>query len=327
MKTLLALTFVTLLAAGQARAQGTPAPREDERHSGEVVKLYAAGKYAEALPLASRVIELREKELGASHPQVGAALLNLATVERNLGKSGDARKHYERAADIFEKDGDASARSLITAVEGLARLESDILRAVGLHKRSLALKEKVYGPESAEAALSVFQLGHFSDLLRDYGASERHFQRFVRIAEKTGVRGEDDVAVAYTRLGCLMLKKGERDEADAYASKASDAFKSAADKRVPVEGGVVNGKAVSKPQPAYSAEAKRASAEGTITVEMLVGETGTVLSACAQRSEGHKSLKEASEFAAYNARFTPTTVGGRPVKVKGVITYRFVLTR
>lgn len=207
------------------------------------------------------------------------------------------------------------------------RLESDILRAVGLHKRSLALKEKVYGPGSAEAALSVFQLGHFSDLLRDYDAAERHFQRFVRVAEKTGARAEDDVAVAYTRLGCLMLKKGERDEADAYKSKAYAAFKSAADKRVPVEGGVVNGKAVSKPQPAYPAEAKRASADGTITVELLVGETGVVLSACAQRSEGHKSLKEASEFAAYNARFTPTTLGGRPVKVKGIITYKFVLTR
>lgn len=335
MKTILALTFATLLAAGQARAQDAPeggppppsAQTESTRLHGEVISLYAAGKFAEALPLASRAVELKEKELGPSHPQVGAALVNLAAVERNLGKSAESRKHYERAAEIFEKGGDESARSLITAVEGLARLESDIFRVVVLHKRILALKEKAYGPESPAAGLSLFQLGHFNDLLRDYGAAERYFQRFLRIAEKTGARAEDDIAVAYTRLGCLMRKKGEGDEAAAYESKADAAFKSAADKRPPVESGVVNGKALSKPQPSYPAEAKRASADGTIQVEILIGESGAVLSACAQRGEGHKSLKESSEFAAYNARFTPTTVGGRPVKVRGVITYRFVLQR
>ena len=58
---------------------------------------------------------------------------------------------------------------------------------------------------------------------------------------------------------------------------------------------------------------------------MLVGETGTVLSACAQKSDRDPSLKRSSELAAYSARFTPTYVNGRPVKVRGVITYNFVL--
>jgi len=331
MRRTLTLFIIALLCAFAAAAQGPTPPTggqaEAARLNSEVVRLYGAGKYAEALPLAARVFELRENELGPSHRQVGEALVNLAAVERRLGKSAEARKHYERAAAIFEKGGDEAARSLITAVDGLAYVESDIFRAVGLHKRSLALKEKVYGTESTEAALSVFQLGHFSDLLRNYDEAERHFRRFLLIAEKTKAGAEDDVAVAYMRLGCLMRKKGRRDEADAFESNAATVLQSVAEKRPTVEGGVVNGKAISKPQPSYPAEAKRASAEGTVAVEILVGETGAVLSACAQKSEGHKSLKEASEFAAYNARFTPTSLNGRPVKVKGIITYRFVLMR
>jgi TonB family protein len=314
-------------AAAQGQPQTSPALQEAARLTAEVVRLHAAGKYAEALPLAERALELREKGLGETHPQVGGALLNLASVERNLGKADDARRHYKQAAAIFEKGGEATARSLINAVEGLARMEPDIIRASELHKRTLALKEKTYGPDSPEAAPNVFQLGHFSDLLRRYDEAERYFLRFVQIAEKTKAQAgvEDDVAVAYTRLACLMRKKGKRDEADAFESSAAAVFKSAADKRQPFEGGVVNGKALSKPQPSYPAEAKRASAAGTIEVEILVGETGVVLSACAQNSVGHKSLKESSEFAAYNARFTPTSVDGKPVKVRGIITYRFVL--
>ena len=41
--------------------------------------------------------------------------------------------------------------------------------------------------------------------------------------------------------------------------------------------------------------------------------------------DAHASLKAASEFAAYDARFTPTLLNGKPVKVRGIITYRFVL--
>jgi TonB family protein len=337
MKTAVALTFATLLAVVPCRAQAgattpgqaqtSPALQEAARLNSEVVKLFGAGKYAEALPLAARVVEMREKELGATHPLVGGALMNLAAVERNVGKLDDARRHYQRAASIFEKGGDETARSLINAVEALARMESDIFRAVELQKRSLALKEKTYGPDSPEAASSVFQLGHFNDLLRQYDEAERHFERFLRIAEKSKAQAgaEDDVAVAYTRLACLMLKKGKRDEAAEFESRADAVFKSVADNRPRVEGGIVNGKAITKPQPIYPAEAKRASAEGTIQVEILIGETGVVLSACAQNSEGHKSLKESSEFAAYNARFTPTEQNGKPVKVRGTITYRYVL--
>lgn len=330
---LLVLLVIAAPSAAQTGggAQGQPqtssALQEAARLTAEVVKLHAAGKYAEALPLAERALDLREKELGETHPQVGGALMNLASVERNLGKTDDARRHYQRAASVFEKGGEATARSLIGAVEGLARMEPDIFRASELHKRTLALKEKTYGPDSPEAAPNIFQLGHFSDLLRKYDEAERYFQRFVQIAEKTKARAgvEDDVAVAYTRLACLMRKKGKRDEAAGFESSAAAVFKSAAEKRQPVEGGVVNGKALSKPQPPYPAEAKRASAEGTIAVEILIGETGVVLSACAQNSEGHKSLKEASEFAAYNARFTPTSINGKPVKVRGIITYKFIL--
>ncbi|MDT5268964.1 MAG: periplasmic protein TonB [Acidobacteriota bacterium] len=90
-----------------------------------------------------------------------------------------------------------------------------------------------------------------------------------------------------------------------------------------VSGGVLNGKAISKPQPAYPPIAKAARASGTVTVQILVDESGRVVSASAV--SGHPLLQQAAVAAARQARFSPTLLSGQPVKVSGVITYNFVL--
>jgi protein TonB len=58
-------------------------------------------------------------------------------------------------------------------------------------------------------------------------------------------------------------------------------------------------------------------------VQIIVDEEGYVISARAV--SGHPLLQQAAVFAARQARFTPTLLEGRPVKVSGVITYNFVL--
>ncbi len=88
-----------------------------------------------------------------------------------------------------------------------------------------------------------------------------------------------------------------------------------------VSGGVLNGKAISLPKPAYPPIAKQAKASGTVTVQVLVDEKGNVVSARAV--SGHPLLKAASVAAAREAKFSPTKVNGKPVKVSGVITYNF----
>jgi protein TonB len=91
----------------------------------------------------------------------------------------------------------------------------------------------------------------------------------------------------------------------------------------PISGGVLNGKAISKPQPVYPAIAKAARQQGTVVVQILVDESGKVVSAHAV--SGPPLLQQAAVQAAYQARFSPTLLSGQPVKVSGTITYNFVL--
>ncbi|CAN5877844.1 hypothetical protein BH18ACI4_BH18ACI4_27580 [soil metagenome] len=88
-----------------------------------------------------------------------------------------------------------------------------------------------------------------------------------------------------------------------------------------ISGGVLNGKAISLPKPAYPPIAKQANASGTVVVQVLVDEKGNVVSARAV--SGHPLLKAASVAAARGAKFPPTKVNGKPVKVSGVLRYEF----
>jgi TonB family protein len=92
--------------------------------------------------------------------------------------------------------------------------------------------------------------------------------------------------------------------------------------RAPVSGGVLNGKAISKPEPPYPPIAKAAKASGTVAVAVTVDESGNVVSATA--ISGHPLLQQAAVAAARQAKFTPYQLDGSPVKVKGVLTYNFV---
>jgi TonB family protein len=93
-------------------------------------------------------------------------------------------------------------------------------------------------------------------------------------------------------------------------------------KRGPISGGVLNGKALYLPKPEYPPDAHNARASGTVVVQVTIDEQGAVISAKAV--SGHPALQQASVNAALQARFSPTTLMGEPVKVTGVITYNFV---
>jgi TonB family protein len=92
----------------------------------------------------------------------------------------------------------------------------------------------------------------------------------------------------------------------------------------PVSGGVLNGMALSLPAPAYPDTAKRMRISGTVTVEVVIDENGKVISA--EAAGGPVTLRDAAVKAAQRARFSPTKLSGQPVKVSGVINYKFALT-
>lgn len=107
-----------------------------------------------------------------------------------------------------------------------------------------------------------------------------------------------------------------------------------------INGGVLNGKAVSLVKPAYPDEAREANADGAVAVNVIIDEAGNVISAQAEmetrrirqtNDEGtasimeaiHPAFRAAAEKAALESKFSPVLLSGQPVQVKGKIVYNF----
>lgn len=124
--------------------------------------------------------------------------------------------------------------------------------------------------------------------------------------------GEPGTGSADTEVATVELPK---------ATEPPPIPKSAPKKPITKTKGVVNGDAISLPKPPYPAIARAAGVTGTVSVQVLIDETGRVVSAKAV--DGHAFFKVEAERAARNAKFNPTLLSDQPVKVSGVIVYRF----
>lgn len=88
-----------------------------------------------------------------------------------------------------------------------------------------------------------------------------------------------------------------------------------------ISGGVLNGKATDLPKPVYPPAAKAVRASGAVNVQVVVDENGNVTTANAV--SGHPLLRQSAVAAARNAKFEPTMLSGKAVKVSGVLVYNF----
>lgn len=83
------------------------------------------------------------------------------------------------------------------------------------------------------------------------------------------------------------------------------------------------GKRIAFPQPAYPKLARAVRASGTVIVNVVIDEQGKI--AKAEAVSGHPLLRGSAVAAALNARFEPTLLDDKPVKVSGMLTYNFKL--
>lgn len=154
--------------------------------------------------------------------------------------------------------------------------------------------------------------------LREGGGGEWKYTRL-----EVGVEGVDGRIQIFNPLlpPDLSTLAGGTDDEEAPPA-ADDSTGQAANRPKTISGGVLNAKATSLPKPPYPPIAKAARASGTVTVQVVVDESGRVVEA--RPLSGHPLLQQAALAAARQARFSPTLLSGRPVRVSGILTYNFV---
>ncbi len=90
----------------------------------------------------------------------------------------------------------------------------------------------------------------------------------------------------------------------------------------PVNVGVLNGRAVNLPKPAYPPIARQMRASGQVAVQILIDEAGNVTAAKA--TSGNALLRAPAEAAARQSKINPVKIGDRNVQAVGILLYNFV---
>jgi TonB family protein len=174
-------------------------------------------------------------------------------------------------------------------------------------------------PDNADAnlgaAVSLINLAFESNEKDSLEQGLQYLTKFVdKAPERHPIRGSAEEALHYLTAAQSPLTLPE--PATVGSEKSSVPAKATA------VGGVFNGKALNLPKPPYPAIAKFARVQGSIPVRVVIDEEGNVVQA--QAESGHPLLQAAAVTAAREARFSPTLLSGRPVKVMGIIIFNFI---
>jgi TonB family protein len=326
---LLGVSFVHFQAIGSAQEQNpssNAALIEAAELTKKVVELFNQSRFEEALPLAKRALELREKNLGPDHELVQAAILNVAEICKVTKRYAEARKFFERLLTTYERkfgNDDAGVAAMLDKVAVVAFLQGDFDQSEKNYQRALSVRESVFGKNSQEVAASLFSLAEFYRFTGKFERAAGVYEDSLQLRSKLLGPGDSEFQRMRERYRCLPYElptERMRQRVNEFASRLPKADWESAGA---VAGEVLNGRAISLPQPPYPGEALRDHFGGIVVVKITIDEQGNVIEA-KDMCGGNPVLVKPSLAAARKARFMPTTINGKPVKVSGAVTYLFV---
>jgi len=326
---------VKILGTGQKAGQSTtavetPELKEAAQQTTAAVGFYREGKFEAALSSAKRALELREKVLPKEHALIGVSLNNVGQIYYARENYAEALKIFLRLQAAYEKTLPSGHENHATVLQTLSAIYFYLGKDSEAEKsylHLLALRETAHGADHPHVAQALFNLASFYQFRGKEKQAGQFYARAIALWEKKKEpgMGQTQYVTALERYACILRNSDKEAEAEELTTRASEVIVGQMDSILakPISGGVLNGKALSKPSPSYPIEARDQRQSGTVAVNVLVDETGRVLQACAV--SGPRLLRAASERAAYAARFSPTLLAGTPVKVRGIITYNYVL--
>ncbi|MBO0799221.1 MAG: tetratricopeptide repeat protein, partial [Blastocatellia bacterium] len=200
----------------------------------EFRKLYAAGKYDSAIPIAEHVLEIRKKAQGPNNPSVALYMSNLAILYFYRGDYAKAEQLFQEGLAICEKAGAPANRA---AGEAAAMIENNLAniysakgdyeRAEPLHQRALEFREKNFGPDDPDVSNSLINLADLYREKGDYARAEPLYQRTLIIREKALGRENAYYANALFSLAYLYDSQGDHTKAEPLYQSALDIWEKA----------------------------------------------------------------------------------------------------
>ncbi len=302
----------------------------------ETVAKYKAGKFNDALKSAQTALDLTIKIYGAEHLEMATSYTNLGAIYRADKKYKEAVENFQKAFVIYQQNPTQNAGRIAKTSESLGitlALDGKKKQGEEFFLQSVTSAENAFGKESKDILPYLKSLSDFYIYVKKPDEAQQIFVRRYLTTSKHFQPASKELEEIQDDFYCFSFQNYKPNEIGEKQKKFNEATLSARTKSLQVansetsgktiESGVINSKAKNLAKPEYPLSARLRSAQGTIPVRVKIDEQGQVLSAKAMC--GDPDLQIVSEEAAKRSKFTPTTLGGKPVKVTGIVIYNFVL--
>ncbi|HEX7314388.1 MAG TPA: FxSxx-COOH system tetratricopeptide repeat protein [Pyrinomonadaceae bacterium] len=178
---------------------------------------FERAQYAEAVALFKRALAIRERMLGAEHPDVAMSLSDLAAVYDHQGRYAEAEPLFKRALAIHEqmlKSDNLNVALILNNLAGSYYYQGRYAEAEPLYERSLAIRERALGPDHPVVATSLNNLAALYKRQSRYAEAEPLFERSLAIREQALEPGHPDLAGSLNSLASLYNHQGRYAEAE-----------------------------------------------------------------------------------------------------------------
>src|SRR5262245_41728046 len=202
----------------------------------EALELQNSGRFDEALPLAERVLEIRERLLGTEHDDVTAAIGELASIYTDKGAYVKAEPLYRRALDIREKTLGKDHPDTAESLHDLAILyycQGKYEEAEPLFRRSLDINEKALGQDHPYTSYSLNNLAMLYQAQGKYEEAEPLIKRALGIRERALGQDHRATATSVNNLAFIYDSQGKYAEAEPLYKRALDIWEKALGKDHP----------------------------------------------------------------------------------------------
>jgi esterase/lipase superfamily enzyme len=214
---LLAASLATAALGVAVRAQGSDGPEGLNR---QIEELYSEGKYAEAVPLAERYVDLARKRYGEEHLEFATAITWLGSLYQSQDRFVEVEPLFKRALLIREKALGPDNAQVGVSLSNLAALYEQQSRkadAEPLLKRALSIREKALGADELDAMPRQIQELGWS---RRDAEALRLAERYVELARERYGAEQPEFVLALNTLASLHVTQSRYAEAEPLYKQA-----------------------------------------------------------------------------------------------------------
>lgn len=293
------------------------------------VEKYRAGDFKEATEVAQTALELTIEMFGAEHKETAISYNNLGEIYKLRKKYSLSFENFEKALEIYQLNPKENAQNIVRIMENIGvvlTLDGKFDEAEKVIETSVKRAEKLFGNENENLLPYIKTATDFHIITKNYGKAEKLFARRHNITQKVYGKDSEEVDKIEDEFFCyttrFSLKEQEKKRQQFFDLTNGKIMSKTQQEAKFLREGIVNGKAIALPKPAYPYRARQKGARGTISIRVNIDENGGVISA-KSICGGDEDLQRSSEEAAMRAKFKPTLLENEPVRVTGVIIYIF----